>query len=592
MTTSVEAPSPQRMWAPVRRRLSALSPFQLASVLVAVFLGSLALYPLLRIGYGLFVTSHGLTIAPLRDAIHVPRFTALIVDTVVTVVGSSALAMVFGAVLAWLNERTNARIGSLTDSLPLIPFLLPPIAGAVGWVLLLSPHAGYINWAIRAVAGHLGWHISDGPLTIYSWYGIIFAYMLYQVPYAFLLISNGLRNTDPYLDEQSQVCGAGLRRTLWRITLPSVRQSLGAAWLLMMLQGFSLYSIPVILGPGAHIDILSVRVIELMTVTYPPKTGAAVGLSLIIVLFVGATWLWQLRLLKRGRHVQLSGKGQRATRVNLGRWRWAGRLALLAYGVVAVVLPLLALVLVSLNGFWTTSIRWASLGLSAFRQTVFGDPLTLTSLKNSLWIGVVGATAGMLFAALVALFVQRTRSRAAGFVDGAIKLPSVFPHLVLAVGFILAFTGKPFNLGGTTLILLLAYVSIYVPLGSVSADAAVSQVGKELPEASAVAGAKAGRTFWRVYVPLLLPGLMAGWAFLFARMVGDLTATALLSGPTNIVVGFRILQVFSNGSFADLASLAVALTAMSSIVVIGVHLIIRRRERWRNGTRAVPPPTV
>jgi iron(III) transport system permease protein len=591
MSTSAQAPARQALRTRALRRAGALSPFHLVSILVAVVLGALALYPLLRIIFGLFVTSSGITIAPLRDAVSVPRFWSLIIDTAIAVVGSSALAMILGAVLAWLNERTDARIGSLTDSLPLIPFLLPPIAGAVGWVLLLSPHAGYVNWTIRAVAGHLGLHIADGPLNIYSWYGIIFAYMLYQVPYAFLLISNGLRNTDPYLDEQSHVCGSGVRGTLWRITLPSVRQSLGAAWLLMMLQGFSLYSIPVIIGPGAHIDILSVRIIELMTVAYPPQTGAAVGLSLIIVFFVGLTWLWQLRLLKRGRHAQLAGKGQRVTRIRLGRWRWAGRCALLSYGVVAVILPLLALVLVSLNGFWTTSIRWASLGLAAFQQTIFDDPLTVTSLKNSLWIGVAGATIGMIFAALAALFVQRARSRMAGFVDGAIKLPSVFPHLVIAVGFILAFTGAPFRIGGTTLILLMAYVSIYVPLGSVAADAAVSQIGKELPEASSVAGARAGRTFRRIYLPLLLPGLMAGWAFLFARMVGDLTATALLSGPTNIVVGFRILQVFSNGSFADLASLAVALTLMSSIVVIGVHLFVRHREKWRNSTPAAPPPS-
>ena len=108
------------------------------------------------------------------------------------------------------------------------------------------------------------------------------------------------------------------------------------------------------------------------------------------------------------------------------------------------------------------------------------------------------------------------------------KLPSVFPHLVLAVGFILVFTGPPFSLGGTTLILLMVYVTIYMPQGSVAADAAVSQIGSELPEASSVFGAGDGRTFRKIYLPLMFPGLIAGWAFLFARMVGDLTATALV----------------------------------------------------------------
>jgi iron(III) transport system permease protein len=152
------------------------------------------------------------------------------------------------------------------------------------------------------------------------------------------------------------------------------------------------------------------------------------------------------------------------------------------------------------------------------------------------------------------------------------------------------FTGPPFSLGGTTLILLMVYVTIYMPQGSVAADAAVSQIGSELPEASSVFGAGDGRTFRKIYLPLMLPGLIAGWAFLFARMVGDLTATALLAGPSNTVVGFRILQIFTNGSFADLASLGIVLTLASSFVVIGALVLGRFLGRWRSEgkTRITP----
>ena len=558
------------------------SPFQIGSLIIAVALAVIAVYPLAGATIGLFVSSAGLTITPLTDALSLPGVGSLITNTVIVVVGSSAIAMVIGTVMAWLNERTDARMGMLTDSLPLIPFLLAPIAGAIGWVLLLSSNAGYLNAMIRKVAGLFGKDLSSGPLDIYSWYGLMLVYVLYQVPYAFMLVSSGLRNADPSLDEQSRVCGAGLFHTLWKVTLPAVRQSLSGAWLLMMLVGFSLFSVPLIIGTGAQIEILSVRVIELMTVNYPPETGAAVGLSFILVLFVGATWLWQLKILRSDRYGTLSGKGQRVRPIALGRWRWLGRFVLLSYGVAALVLPALALAIVSLNGYWTTNINWSSLGLKNVFESVFNDPLTMLSLKNSVWIGVVGATIGMAAAGLIAVFVRRpTHQSARAILDGAVKLPSVFPHLVLAVGFILVFAGPPFNLGGTTLILLMIYISMYMPQGSVTADASVSQVGHELAEASSVFGAKDGKTFRKIYVPLIMPGLVAGWAFLFARMVGDLTATALLSGPSNSVVGFRILQIFSNGSFADLASLGLVLTAISSIVVIGALSIGRKLGRWR-----------
>ena len=115
-----------------------------------------------------------------------------------------------GGVLAWVNERTDARMGVVTAALPLIPFLLPPIAGSTAWVLLLSPGAGFLNVWLRDVLGLFGIDETTGPLNIYSFSGLILVYTIYQVPYAFLLITAGLRNVDPALEEASRVSGAGL----------------------------------------------------------------------------------------------------------------------------------------------------------------------------------------------------------------------------------------------------------------------------------------------------------------------------------------------------------------------------------------------
>jgi ABC-type Fe3+ transport system, permease component len=553
-------------------------------------LAAIAVVPLASTAFGLFIGPQGLTISPLVEAFAIPDIGTVIVNTVVVVIGSSLIALLVGCLLAWLNERTDARLGVITDSLPLIPFLLPPIAGAIGWVLLLSPKAGYLNGVIRWVAGVFGLDLSSGPLDIYNIYGLMFVYVLYLVPYTFMLVSGGLRNADASLDEQSRVCGAGRIRTIWQVTFPAIKQSLSGAWLLLMLVGFSVFSIPLIIGTGSNIDILSVKIINLIILNYPPQTAAAIGLSSILVLFVGATWLWQVRILRSDRYSTLAGKGHRLRPIELGRFRWLGQAALLAYGIVAVVLPFIGLALVSLNGYWTTSIKWASLGLHSIVESVFNDRLTSLALVNSLSIGIVGATVGMVAAALLAVFTRRaTRRTARVIIDGAVKLPSVFPHIVMGIGFILVFSGPPFNLGGTTLILLMVYLAMYLPQGSVVADTAVSQVGHELSEASSIFGANDGRTFRKIYLPLMLPGLVAGWAFLFAHIVGDLTATALLAGPSNTVVGFRIMEIFTNGSFAELSSLAVVLAVLSSSVVIGALALSRVLGRWRgDGKKSLP----
>lgn len=584
--TAPPRPTADRVVAAGRAPRRRWTPFTAFGFVVALFLAFLATYPILRVIVGLFYVDGQLTVAPIRDVFAVDDLWSLVWNTLVVVVLSGAVALVVGTGLAWLNERTDARVAGLTDAMPLIPFLLPPIAGAVGWVLLLSPNAGLANAAIRGVLGWVGLDLASGPFDIFTWYGMIFVYTLYQVPYVFMLVTTGLRNMDSSLDEQSRMSGAGTWKTIRKVTLPAIRPSIGGAILLMCWQGFSLYSVPVIIGAGANIDVLSVRIVDLLSFTFPPQTSTAVGLSFIVLAFVGVMWYLQSRMLRSGRQATIGGKGQRFTRVSLGRWRWPARLLILGYGLLAVVLPVVGLLLVSLNGFWTPDIAWGKLSLTSIRESVIDDSQTLGAVTNSLWIGVAGATIGMVAAAVIALYVLRSRGRVVRVLDAAVKLPSVFSHLVIAVGFILAFAGPPIWLGGTTMILLLVYISIYLPQGSVAADSAAAQVGGDLAEASQVSGAGGGKTFRKIYLPLMVPGLVAGWSFLFARMVGDLTATAVLAGTTNMVVGFRILQIFENGSYAELASLSIVLTAVTTVVVMVSLGVARWFSRWQNSSAA------
>ena len=98
-------------------------------------------------------------------------------------------------------------------------------------------------------------------------------------------------------------------------------------------------------------------------------------------------------------------------------------------------------------------------------------------------------------------------------------------------------------------------------------------------------GAGSGRTFRRVYIPIMLPGLIAGWALLFVRMTGDLSASALLSGTSNPVVGARILQVYAAGSYPLLAALALCLTIVTATVLLVVMGYTRRRTRVGAGAQ-------
>lgn len=551
------------------------------SIVIAVVFGLVAVYPLIRVALGVVVVDGQFSLAPLTQLFEVPDVWETVSNTIIIVVVSGVLALVIGGVLAWLNERTDARLGTFTDSLPLITYLVPPLAGAIGWALLLSPTAGLLNGLLRGIGGMWGDIAQTGPLNIFSWPGLIFVYTLYSIPYAFMAVSAGLRNTDTSLEEQSRVSGAGLLGTIWRVTIPSIRPALGGAVILMVTQGLALYSVPLIIGTGANIPVLSVAIVELLNFSYPPQMVQAVGLTLIMVVLVMIAWLVQSRVLKSARFGTVGGKGQRYEVLSLKAWRPVARAAFIIYGALGVALPIVALIIVSLQGFWSATINWSTLTIDWFVKSIFGSPQTMTALGNSLTLAVVGATVGMLIAAIVSVLVARNRTRWATAIDGAIKLPSVVSHIVIGVGMILAFAGPPFSLGGTLTILLIAYLVVYLAQGSVSTDAAVAQVGTDLAEASAVAGAGYGRTFFRVYMPLILPSMVAGWAYLFARMAGDLTVTALLGSPSNVTVGYLMMQISHNGSFGQLAPIAIVLTVLCAVVVITVLTVSNRWSRRR-----------
>jgi iron(III) transport system permease protein len=235
---------------------------------------------------------------------------------------------------------------------------------------------------------------------------------------------------------------------------------------------------------------------------------------------------------------------------------------------------------VSLNGFWTPQVNWGGLSLEPIQRALLETSTVREALTNSLTLGVIGATIGMSAAAIVSLYLIRVRSNLGRVMDGAIKLPATLSPIVVAVGFVLVLAGPPFNLGGTVLILLLAYLALYYPQGAVAADGAVAQVSSDLVEASQVSGVKQARTFRKIYVPLMLPGLIAGWALLFVRMISDLSASAILAGTGNRVVGREILEIFENGSYAQLASLALAVTLISAVVVVLFMYVSNRSARW------------
>lgn len=499
----------------------------------------------------------------------------LLLSTSALVVAGGALAVIAGSVLAWLVTRTDAKVRGFGTILPLLPFLLPALVGTIGWTMLLSPKTGFINVWLRNILGLIGIEMTEGPLNIFTWGGMIFIYALFMTPFTFLLVSAGLENTDSQLEEQSRVSGAGLVRTLARVTIPSVRPSLGAAMLLTVFFGFAFFAGPVVLSTTAGIDVLSVRIVEMLSFSYPPDTGGAVGLSFFMLIAVAIAWYFQRRVLSRANYSTITGRGK-STEIELGRWRWVGRLIIFAYITLSTVLPVLVLLWIAIRGYWSSDFSLVDLNpFATFRNVLFEDALTTRAIQTSLMLAVVGATIGMLAAAIIARFVRTATGRMGRAVDVLIKVGAPIPAIVLAVGLLVGVGGEPFFLAGTFMILLLAYIGHFLPQATVNGDVAAAQVGPQLVEASHISGAGDGRTFMRISLPLMLPDLIAGWALLFLWMFGEFNASVILSGVNTPVVGLQMYNLYEQGFYGRLAALAIVVLVICTAVVAAATFIAR-----------------
>ena len=554
--------------------------FPIVATTVSGFLALLILYPLVVVVFGV-VTGKGVS-DPSSDWFQVvqqPDVLKSLSDTFAIIGISAVISAIVGSVFAWLVERTDIGMRGLSRFLPIVPLLVPAIGGAIGWVMLAAPRAGYLNHWIQLALGTFGVSL-DAPLfNIFSWGGLIWVYVIYMVPQVYLTVSAALVNLDPSLEEASRVSGAGPLKTLVKVTIPAIGPSIIAGLTVAVILGIALYSVPVIIGTQAGVNILAVRIVNLMLTEFPPKIGAALALGAVIALVIGAMTLIQSRMTKAGRHSTIGGKGTRAAIVNLGWLRWPARLAIIAYIAVGTVLPFGALVIASLQRFWVARIDVSQFTLRNY-EIVFGAGTTaLQGLRNSIGLAVIGACVVMLIAAISAVYTQRVKWPLLGnSLEMITKIPAMVSNLIIGIAFIAALSGPPFNLHGTIAILALVYLVLYMPQATITASAALTQVGRQVEEASLMSGASQGRTFIRITLPLMLPGLMAGWTMLFVLIAGDLTASAMLSSTNNPVIGSTIIDLWNQGSFTPLAAFSTVVTVLMSVVVLLSMRLTRRRD--------------
>jgi iron(III) transport system permease protein len=244
--------------------------------------------------------------------------------------------------------------------------------------------------------------------------------------------------------------------------------------------------------------------------------------------------------------------------MDLGRWRYLTAALFLLYFSFIVVLPFLVLLWSSLQKFYSVPSLAALKNLTLDAYTfILHYPTLINAVGNSLLLAVGCATVVMLLTSVICWIVVKTKLPGRFLLDSLASLPMVFPGLVLGLALMIFYLYFDIGVYGTMWIMFIAYVTRFMPYGLRYNTTSMLQIHKELEESAAMSGASWGTTFWRVVLPLLKPGLMAGWIYIVIVSIRELSTSILLYSPGTEVISVLIWELWENGQYVELSALGV-----------------------------------
>ena len=537
-----------------------------------LIVGSLTLCPVVMLVLGSF--SKGLsafgsfTLDKYVQAYTDPAFFDVIANTIVFVLASSTLATGLALFLAYLNNRTDIPFKFLFQIISIIPMMIPHLLFSVSWALLLNPSNGIINLVLKQA-----FSLDSAPFNIYSLWGMILVEGLLDLPVAYLIIAPAMGSFDVTLEESSRVFGAGTWLTLRRVTLPVLRPAILAAFILGVVRSLASFAVPSVLGMPGRVYVLATYLYEMIAKGFAPDYGkaAAIGMSVLaasVILII----IYRALTSESEQFVTISSRGFRPAVVELKKARMPLFLIVGLLSMILIVLPVAVLFYTSLVPYsMVPSARAFSLMSWKHWIEVLEDPISVLSLKNSLLLGVAGATLGVLLSIFVAYVIVKVRSTASGILESLSYMSFAFPGIVIGIGFMWFFVRTP--LYATLWALLIGYIAIYMPYGIRPLSSAFVQIHAHLEESSRVCGASPLTTMRRIMVPLLVPGVVSAWILMATMFVRELTLSVVLSRPGTEVLAVQILRFAEDGLWGKLSALGIMMILVSTSLVVVATLV-------------------
>ena len=599
----------QKRWLDLNLRRLLLNPVNIALTILLIVLAYLVLWPFFQLVFETLTWSEGDRRFS-RDAVpgeftwfHWLQATASpisekmlyspLINTLITGIIATILALSAGGFLAWCVVRSNMPGKGWLQPVLTLPYIIPSFAIALAWeTVFRSPKVGGQPGLYESILG-----VAPPEWLSYGTVPISITLAIHYFPFAYLLVAGALATIDSQMEESALISGAGKLTILRKITFPVVAPAFVAAFILTFGKTIGQFALPFLLG--APVQFHTVATMVYANLALGLDSLAFVLAVILIVISLISIWLSNRFIKKKSsRFETIGGKGFRSREVNLGQWRWPVFSVVALFAFVVGILPLILLAIQSImliDGFYgLENLTWHFWTGKSNPDIAFGEPgvfhnnniigATWNTLKLASLSAVIASIIGLIIAYIV---VRKSDNLLANALDQIAFIPFLFPTIAFGAMYLTLFAEPvgpiPALYGTFTLLVLISVVS-RLPYSVKTGVTAVTQIGKELEEAAEVAGASWGMRFRRIVMPLASSGLTSGMMVSFVGVMRELSLIILLITPSTRVLmtaGFGYAEEGLTQLSNALVLIVAVLTIIGELILwwIGKGRMTRLREK-------------
>lgn len=472
------------------------------------------------------------------------------------------LTVLIATPLAYVINTVKIRFSSSIQILILISSVSAPFIGAYSWILLLGRNGVITNF----MKNIFGFQMPD----IYGFKGIVLVLTLQMCPLVYMYVSGALKSVDSSLIEAAESMNCTGIRKMFMIVAPLILPTILAGGLLVFMRAFADFGTPMLIGEGYR--TVPVLIFNEFIGEMGEDDSFAAAISVMVVIFATTVFLIQKFVSKKKAYKMSSMRPIHAKKET-------GVKNILAHVFVYVyiVLAMMPQVYVIYTSFKKTSgkIYVSGYSLDSYRIafTKVGDAIT-----NTFFLAICALAVIVVVAIIVAYVTIRRPSAATNALDIFTMFPYIVPGSILGISLLVTFNKRPLLFSGTAFIIVLAFAIRRLPYTIRSSSAILHNVSISTEEAAISLGASQLKTFLKVTLPAMLPGVLSGAILSWVSILTELSTSILLYTTRTRTMTIAVYTEVLRGNYGTAAALSTILSVITIISLLVFFKLTGKKE--------------